>query len=202
MTPEEVLQSHRALPRISPAAIRSITSTVRWTSADVYFVANPHPYELTATCSFRVTGKTARVLVAAVGTHGTCRRVPRRKWRDSRRRAAEAAGSVFVVFRKPREPGRSDRRAHAQTASRWYPPRRSALPMSHVTRARYGVLDDPQRTRDVTEKVQRNVDKGKYRFPVTSIAEGDDPAVGAVKTLIVDYTIDGKPFTAKARMEA
>jgi hypothetical protein len=42
------------------------------------------------------------------------------------------------------------------------------------------------------------VDNGEYRFAVTTVAEGDDPAHGVVKTLIVDYTIEDKPFTVKA----
>ena len=34
-----------------------------------------------------------------------------------------------------------------------------------VRKALYGVLDDPQRTRDVTAKVQSKADAGEFGFP-------------------------------------
>ena len=54
------------------------------------------------------------------------------------------------------------------------------------------MLGDPRRTRDVRAKVQQIVDAGEDRFQVARMAAGDDPAFGVVKTLIVDYTIDGQ----------
>ncbi len=57
-----------------------------------------------------------------------------------------------------------------------------------VEKARYGVLDDPKRTRDVRDKLQRLLDAGETSFPVARMAEGDDPAVMVVKTLEVEYT--------------
>jgi hypothetical protein len=65
-----------------------------------------------------------------------------------------------------------------------------------VEKARYGVLDDPKRTRDVRDKLQRLLDAGETSFPVTRMAEGDDPAVMIVKTLEVEYSIDGKHMSA------
>ena len=69
-------------------------------------------------------------------------------------------------------------------------------PKVAVTKARYGVLADPASTRDVAAKAQRLVDMGVYTFQVSRMAEGDDPAQGVVKTLELEYTIDGKPATA------
>ncbi len=66
-----------------------------------------------------------------------------------------------------------------------------------VQKAVYGVLDDPKRTRDVRARLQRLVDAGEHNFQVARMAEGDDPAFLVVKTLIVDYTLDGKPVTAQ-----
>jgi hypothetical protein len=68
-----------------------------------------------------------------------------------------------------------------------------------VERARYGVLDDPARTRDVREKVQARIDAGESSFAVRLMAEGDDPAPGALKTLAVDYVIGGKHFSVKGQ---
>ena len=80
----------------------------------------------------------------------------------------EQRGSVFVVFRNPRDQDdpiveltRNGKPLVSATAA-------APLPVV-VTKARYGVLDDPQRTRDVTEKIQRKVDQGEYRFAVTSL---------------------------------
>ena len=61
-----------------------------------------------------------------------------------------------------------------------------------IQEARYGVLDDPKRTRDVREKVQRLVDSGESSFKVALMAQGDDPAYLVVKTLEIDYLQDGK----------
>ena len=41
-----------------------------------------------------------------------------------------------------------------------------------VRKARYGVLDDPKRTRDVREKLQRLLDAGENSFPVARLAAG------------------------------
>ena len=67
-----------------------------------------------------------------------------------------------------------------------------------IQKAAYGVPGDAVRTRDVTAKVQRLADQGQYAFPVPRMAEGDDPAVNVVKTLRVEYTVDGKPRIATA----
>ena len=57
-----------------------------------------------------------------------------------------------------------------------------------IDKARYGVLSDPQRTRDVREKLQRLVDAGESSFRVARMAEGDDPAFLVVKTLDLEFT--------------
>jgi hypothetical protein len=65
-----------------------------------------------------------------------------------------------------------------------------------VEKAVYGVPHDAQRTRDVRAKLQHMVDTGEVRFEVARLAQGDDPAVNVVKTLVVDYTIRGQRLTA------
>jgi hypothetical protein len=60
------------------------------------------------------------------------------------------------------------------------------------------VLNDPKRTRDVRERVQKFVDAGEYSFQVARLAEGDDPAFQVVKTVVVNYTANGKHFVASA----
>jgi hypothetical protein len=65
----------------------------------------------------------------------------------------------------------------------------------HITiqKAIYGVPGDAKRTRDVCAKLQRLVDAGEFSFSVARMAEGDDPAFLVVKTLTVDYTVNGQP---------
>ncbi len=65
-----------------------------------------------------------------------------------------------------------------------------------VNKALYGVLGDPGRTRDVTAKVQAVVDGGERRFEAWRLGEGDDPAPQTMKTLAVDYTVNGRPHNA------
>ena len=65
-----------------------------------------------------------------------------------------------------------------------------------VEKARYGVLDDPKRTRDVRDKLQRLLDAGESSFPSRAWRIGDDPAVMVVKTLEVEYSLDGKRLSA------
>jgi hypothetical protein len=67
-----------------------------------------------------------------------------------------------------------------------------------VQKAVYGVWGDPGRTRDVTAKVQAIVDGGERRFEAWRLGQGDDPGLQTLKTLVVDYTIDGRPRTATA----
>ena len=66
-----------------------------------------------------------------------------------------------------------------------------------VEKARYGVLDDPKRTRDVRQKLQALWTPGKPASLVARMAEGDDPAFLVVKTLEVEYSLNGQHRSAK-----
>ena len=65
-----------------------------------------------------------------------------------------------------------------------------------VQTATYGVPGDAARSRDVKTAVQSLLDNGTTSFEVASLAAGGDPAFGIVKTLTVEYTVDGKPHKA------
>ena len=72
-----------------------------------------------------------------------------------------------------------------------------------MQKAVYGVLGDPTKTRDVTAKVQAIVDGGERRFAAWRLGEGDDPGMQLLKSLSIDYTLDGIPasrwlWTAKS----
>ncbi len=153
----------------------------------LYFVANPTNAPVTTEASFRVDG-----------------RLPELWWPDTGRIERPAvfdlpdgrirlplklgpAGSVFVVFREP--------------AGSFDPVRTVGAPSRVlVEQATYGVPDDPTRTRDARQEVQALVDKGESTFVVGRLAEeGQDPAFGIVKTLVVEYTIGGKKLTASGQ---
>lgn len=168
----------------------------RAAGTDIYFVANGKPFEVTATCAFRVEGK---VLELWSPETGRIERAGVYEQQDGITRAALTlgpSGSVFVVFRKRGSGGNPIVRLQ-RDGTPILSARLASSPAITVRQARYGVLDDPQRTRDVTRKVALKVEAGNLDIPVTAIAEGDDPAFGGVKTLVVDFSIDGQPFTAK-----
>ena len=60
-----------------------------------------------------------------------------------------------------------------------------------MSKARYGILDDPARTRDVRHKIRQLVEAGETKFRVARMAAGDDPAYLVVKTLELEYTQQG-----------
>jgi hypothetical protein len=68
-----------------------------------------------------------------------------------------------------------------------------------IGKAVYGLLNDPRKTRDVRARVQAMVDRGEISFQVARMAEGDDPALNVVKTLIVDYSVNGNAMQARGQ---
>ncbi len=166
--------------------------------AEIYFVANPSPRTVDTACTFRVTNKVPELWQPETGG-----REEAELWREgdgvtSVGLSLEPSGSVFVVFRKA---SRGKERptellcdGKQVLSARPQPPVRVT-----IVKASYGVLDDPAKTRDVREKVQRKVDGGEYSFPALMMAEGDDPAPNQLKTLAVEYVIAGKTCTVRAQ---
>jgi hypothetical protein len=170
----------------------------RTEAADIYFVANGKPYETTAACGFRVAGK-----IPELWSPDTGQIEPAGVYeeKDGITRVALTlgpSGSVFVVFRE-----RASGADPVVRVLREGEPLLSAgLALTAkvtVRHARYGVLDDPQRTRDVTTQVALKAEAGQLSFPVTAMTEGGDPAPNTVKTLEVDFTLNGQPSIVRAR---
>ncbi len=191
ITPEEILAKSGVKPDFgSWVRLDYIHRVVD--DADIYFVANPRTQQVTTACAFRVTGKfptlwwpdTGRIEPATVYAE-----------KDGLTNVVLPLGpsaSVFVVFCEKAE-GDS-----VATLIRNGETLQSAIetaPKVVVAKAVYGVLDDPQRTRDVREKVQAKVDAGEYSLKVARLADGDDPAYLALKTLNIEYMAGGKTFT-------
>jgi hypothetical protein len=165
---------------------------------DLYFVANQRLRPVSTTCAFRVQGKRPELWwpqsgkiesLAAYKEENGVILVPLR---------VESTESVFVVFRPSQEtvdPVVSITRDGQIIQQASQQPIQPVGENFVVQRASYGVPGDPARTRDVKARVQALVDGGQFEFSVSSLAAGDDPAFGAVKTLDMDYTVDGKPNT-------
>ncbi len=190
-TPEETLAKMDVGPDFTAGPF------VRWIhrstdGAEIYFVACASQQPTQTVCAFRVEGKrpefwqpeTGRIEPAAMyeQVQGVTR-IPIH---------FEPGGSVFVVFRQGTEP--FDPVVSVTRDGQPVLPAPEHKAKVVIEKAVYGVLSDPSRTRDVRAKLQAVVDGGELSFQVARMAQGDDPAFGIVKTLIVEYTADGKPF--------
>ena len=160
--------------------------------AEIYFVANTSDKRVTANCQFRVKDRAPEIWNPETGERldmalfeptATGVRIPL---------TLGASDSVFVVFQKPT--GNFD---PAVSLTRNGQPVSGAAPepVIVIQKATYGVPGDASRTRDLREKVAAKVRNGEWSFPVSQMAEGDDPAYGVVKTLRVELTVDGQPAT-------
>ena len=164
---------------------------------DFYFVANPHPYEVKASVTFRAKGKTPELWWPDTG------RIEQATVYEEKADGLQLllplgpSGSVFVVFRKGGEPLDSIASvAHDGKKILPAPNRRSTIV---VEKASYGVLEDPQRTRDARAAVQAIIDVGDESFQVSRLAEGNDPAAGATKALHLEYRVGGELVTLAGR---
>lgn len=165
-------------------------------ATDIYFVASSHPRDVAVTGTFRVKGKVPEFWWP---DSGRIERAPAYEEADGNTRVLlplGPSGSVFVVFRTAGQRGdgvvavtRDGQPAISLTA---------AAPKKIVVRkAQYGPPGDATRTRDVTAKAQNLVDAGATSFIVARMAEGDDPAYGVVKTLVVECVAGEESYTVK-----
>jgi hypothetical protein len=197
LPPEKVLQQNGLQPDFlcsQPWRFHHRTTA----EAEIYFVANGQPRAATATCAFRVADRVPELWRPESGRIESAGVYRQRGGVTQVTLTLGPGESVFVVFRRPaatedpvvlvQHDGKTILNAASEPASKFV-----------VLKARYGVLGDPQRTRDVTKAVQAKLDAQVNRFPVSTMAAGGDPAVNVVKTLAVDYQIDDQPYTAKAR---
>ncbi len=163
--------------------------------ADVYFVANTRRATTNVACRFRVSGmrpefwnpeKGLTQPAASFTVLGNRVEVPL---------SLGPSDSVFVVFRPGggiADPVVGFKRSGKDVMTV------AKSPKIQVKRALWGPKGDETRTKDVTAQVQRIVDRGVTEFRVADLAAEGDPAVNVVKTLRLDYTVDGKSLFASA----
>jgi len=194
-TPEQVL-ARLSVPRDFAGG------NLRWihrqtADMDIYFVASSRPQPTDVLAEFRVADRapqlwspeTGRIeLPVSLTQAGGVTRIPLH---------LEPSGSVFVVFQSG---GPAFRPVDSAThdGQPFFPAPEIKGPVV-ITKAQYGVLGDPKRTRDVRAKLQAVVDAGELNFQVARMAAGDDPAFGVVKTLEVEYTAGGQPLKASGQ---
>lgn len=164
--------------------------------AQIYFVANEKAVPVEAEGHFRVKGSRPELWNPQSGEIS-----PLAFYRENENSISiplrlEGSGSTFVVFR--RQSKSFDPVVNFTRDGEPVVPL-SKAPAIEIQSATYGVPGDAARTRDVLAKVRALVDRGDFEFPVSQLAQGDDPAYGTVKTLVLKYTADGRPFTVSAR---
>ena len=65
-----------------------------------------------------------------------------------------------------------------------------------IDKAQYGVPGDPARQLDLRGKLQEMVDRGEYSFEMNNEIAGRDPAYGTVKSLELEYRLNGKKISS------
>ncbi len=194
-TPEQVLRSMNLPADFScdPAIHGKLRYTHRRMDdgLDLYFVANRIDAVVQGGCVFRAAAGQPELWWPQTGQSepvpvyeriGSTTRVPMR---------LEPHESVFVVFRPGKELADPVISVTREGRSLWAPsPGRARITVQNAV---YGVPEDAARSRDVTAKVQAIVDGGERRFAAWRLGEGDDPAMQALKTLSIDYALDGDP---------
>jgi hypothetical protein len=167
--------------------------------SEFYFVANIGSERVAASATFRVAGRRPEFWQAEDGTTAPCAEFEEAAGRTRLPLWLEPAESIFVVFPPVAAPQHSQDPVVAFTrdGERLLPP---ATPPAKlvIQKSSYGPPGDAARTRDTTAQVQRLVDLGTREFEVAFLAREGDPAYGVVKTLRIEYTVDGKPAVATA----
>ncbi len=158
---------------------------------DIFFVANREPRAVEVVCQFRVSGRQPELWNPETGEISpliTCDKTPTG---ISAQLRFEAHGSVFVVFRpgqKQFDPVESFRRDGQPVVTV------TKSPVIRIHQATFGLPGDAARTRDVQSEVQAMADRGEVAIQVGKLVVGGDPAYGVIKTLVVEYTVDGQAF--------
>jgi hypothetical protein len=196
LTPEQYLARSGVPPDFSSRALLNYIHRAQ-DGAEIYFVANPSPQAITAAAAMRVSGKTPELWWPDSGQMQRAAMFDVKDGLTDVALSLPPSGSVFVVFRE--RLGASDSIVSLARNGKPVASLAAATKLKIVVqKATYGPPGDAKRTRDVKAKVQKFADAGTTSFQVARMAEGDDPAFGVVKTLTVEYVVDGQRATASA----
>jgi hypothetical protein len=162
--------------------------------ADVYFVSNQKDRAGAVCCEFRVTGRKPHLWNPQKGTIA-----PAMLWRpeDGGTEVTlmlEPEESVFVVFEEAAEKG-AERYTRIERKGGFSSKEKTDT--LEIIKAEYGVFSLAQSgMTDVTDKLRSLIQNNQLAVTANNQIAGD-PAVGVAKTLLVEYTYDGKDYTAK-----
>ena len=165
---------------------------------DIYFVANRQQIAREAICTLRSGAAQPELWWPKSGKREPVAVFTQEKGVTKIPLHLDAAQSVFLIFPAQGKSRRSDAFVSATRDGAPLVQEMQAAPIA-VSRATYGVPGDAAKSRDVLNRVQALLAQGTLDFPVTKMAEGDDPAFGVVKTLTIDFTVDGKTQSLSAR---
>jgi hypothetical protein len=194
-SPEQVLAEMGVPPDFKSKARLNYIHRVAG-DTDIYFVANPQPRPVKTVAEFRSPGRQPEFWRPETGLTERAAVFHERDGVVHVALSLQPSESVFVMFRKSGE--KVDPVVSVTHDGQPVLPVAAAAGKVTVTKALYGVLNDPARTRDVRNAVQQRLDAGELEFQVAQMAAGGDPASGVVKTLAIEYTTGGKQLTASA----
>lgn len=164
---------------------------------DLYFVANQRERWEAIEGVFRVKGKGVELWHPDTGEMERAVAF----WEEEGRTVVPLQlppyGSVFLVFRPTEMPVDSVVVFLRDGENAWRIERPKASTLQ-IRRAIYGVLNDPSKTVDVTERLRSMVQEGRLIVEASNRLAGD-PAPFIVKQLRVDYTINGEERTVIVR---
>jgi len=164
--------------------------------AEIYFVSNQRDRFDAVEGTFRVTGKTPELWHPDTGIME-----PAPVWREENGRTIvplqfDPAGSVFVVFRQP---ARGDH-AVAVTHTGFLPVKMPSPPAKLVINS--AIYDaagaNSPKWVDLTAKVKAQVAAGQLEVDAGNDFAGEDPAPNIVKSLRVEFSVNGERHTAEA----
>lgn len=181
---------------------------VRWAhrhvdDMDIYFVANgavegEYPYagrSMVANCCFRIADAKPEIWDPESGAISPVAVYDRGDGITRMPIVLGPTASVFVVFRH----GKTSRKA--ETVQSFSRNNKTLLvaggektrPQVEILSAMYGVLTEPEHTRDVKEIIEKLISNGETTFPVVQIAAlGGDPDLNVIKTLDIHCRVDGR----------
>ena len=193
-TAEQALAAKGVVPDFSGSP-RLSAAHRRFANTDVYFVANTSRLTTNAICTFRIVNKQPEIWNPETGQIQQVVAYTRSRGRVSIPLSFGASDSLFVVFKPIR--GAAD---PVTRFTRGGVDVLAAAPASKIVvkQALWGPKGDATRTKDVTEQVQRILDRQVASFRVADLAVGGDPALNVVKTLRLEYEVDGKTQNASA----
>ncbi|MCD6350862.1 MAG: discoidin domain-containing protein [Armatimonadetes bacterium] len=162
---------------------------------DVYFVANQARRSIVVEAVFRVSGRAPELWHPDTGRIERVALYRQEKGRTVVPLRFDPAGSVFVVF-PPTPAGRHLVSAECKGRS-ILQPLVVHVPKLEIRRAVYGLLTaELPGAVDVTQQLARMVRDNKLTVRADNGIAGD-PASGVVKTLAVQYQLDGRPYEVR-----